>query len=321
VFIGGSNRLLLSQGKGTFREATELRPLLDWNFKAEDDAPSAGAAFGDFDRDGRPDLLIGHHPKRPWTKPVPLRLFRNLGCTRERAAFEEVTKKVGLAGIPMKAPHVEIRDFDNDGWPDLYASVFVFKGDRVYPLIYRNLGAAGAGALPKFQETTLVHRPDFPDEADRTMRGGSGPFYEKLVRERKINYTATGPSADFDGDGRLDLLLASWWPEQPAMLLKNETPGGSWLDVAVGSPRQGLNSMGLGCKVKAYRAGKAGMAAALLASEEIATGYGYTCGQPAVAHLGLGKEATCDVVIELPFGKGKVVWPDVEVNRKLAVTP
>ncbi len=26
----------------------------------------------------------------------------------------------------MKAPHVEMQDFDNDGWPDIYISIVKF---------------------------------------------------------------------------------------------------------------------------------------------------------------------------------------------------
>src|SRR5262249_52951523 len=145
------------------REAKELK--LDWGFKAEDDAPSCGVAFGDFDRDGKLDILIGSHTKQPWAKPVPLRLFRNLGSTMDKVSFEEGTGKVGLEKVPMRSPHVEMRDFDNDGWPDLYSAITVFKDGKVYPAVWKNLGAK-SGELPKFQETAFIHRKDFPTKED-----------------------------------------------------------------------------------------------------------------------------------------------------------
>ena len=60
--------------------------------------------------------------------------------------------------------------------------------------------------------------------------------------------------------------------------------------------------------------------ARFVASEQIATSYGYTSAQPPIAHLGLGALAECDVVIELPFGKGKVVKAGVKANQRLRVS-
>ena len=37
-----------------------------------------------------------------------------------------MTDSAGLVGLPMKSPHVEVQDFDNDGWPDIYTSIVKF---------------------------------------------------------------------------------------------------------------------------------------------------------------------------------------------------
>jgi hypothetical protein len=313
VMIGGPNRLFINLG-GKFREATEAG--LQTTFTREDDSPSCGVAFGDFDRDGRADILIGSHHKSPWTKPNAIRLYRNLGSTPKKVRFEDVTEEVGIVKYPMKVPHVEIRDFDNDGRPDLYTAIVIMRDGKVYPAIYKNLGAS-KGGLPKFQETAFVHRKDFPEQEDLpTAR--SRVFYEKLVANRKAMYFAPGPSGDFDNDGRLDLFLPSWWPNLPSMLLKNETPAGNFLSVTVVGSK-GVNRMGIGSVVRAYRAGRAGKPDDLLASEEIATGYGFCSGQPAVAHLGLGKATTCDLVVTLPHGKGRIIQRNVKANRRLRI--
>jgi hypothetical protein len=318
LYVGGPNRMFVNLGGGKFREATEIG--LKTTFSSESDSPSCGVAFGDFDRDGLPDMLIGSHHKAPWNKkPNAIRLFRNLGSTPQKVRFEEVTAKVGIVNYPMKVPHVEIRDFDNDGWPDLYTAVATMRDGKVYPAIYKNLSAA-RGELPQFQETAFVHRKDFPLEED-TPRARSGDFYEKLVANGKVMYYAPGPSGDFDNDGRLDIFLANWWPKLPSLLLKNETPAGGYLDVTVVGAK-GVNRMGIGAMVRAYnyKTGRGGESDAMIASEEIATGYGFCSGQPAVAHLGLGEAATCDLVITLPHGKGRIVRREVKANRRLEVS-
>lgn len=317
VFVGGPNRLFVNRGRGRFREATELN--LDWGFPAEDSAPSCGAALGDFDRDGRLDLLIGSHTKRPWADPRPLRLFRNLGSTPEMVQFAEVTEQVGLKPLPMKTPHVEIRDFDNDGWPDLYTATVIYKDGKTYPAIYKNLGAK-PGKLPRFEETAFIHRPEYPEKEDYHAGMRTREFYDRLASGRKLMYFAPGPSSDFDGDGRLDLMLPNWFSTQASLLLRNETAAGRYVDVEVVGA-DGINRDGIGSIVRAYPPGEAFVAggSGFVASEAIATGYGYASGQIPIAHLGLGELKTCDIVVTLPLNKGKIVRSNVATNSRLRI--
>jgi hypothetical protein len=67
-----------------------------------------GVAVADFDRDGRPDLLV-----TGWGRVA---LFRNVGGTR----FEDVTAAAGLDKGITWATSAAWADFDGDGWPDLY---------------------------------------------------------------------------------------------------------------------------------------------------------------------------------------------------------
>jgi hypothetical protein len=144
-------------------------------------------------------------------------------------------------------------------------------------------------------------------------------MFEKINREKKVMYTAPGPSGDYDNDGRLDLFLPSWWPERRSLLLHNETKGGNnWLRVQVEGTR-GVNRMGIGSRVSLYTEGKLGQAAALLGCREIATGYGYASGQPAYAHFGLGRAKKVDVEVILPHGKGKLTRKSVAANQVLKV--
>ena len=313
----GGNRLFVNDGAGKFSEPPGSRETFDWSRldppPRGDDTP-CGVAFGDVNRDGRPDLAVGHHFERPWVAPIANRLYLNRTGPDGKVAFEDVTAMTGLTPLPMKAPHVEIQDFDNDGWPDLLCSLVKFAGGRAHPLIFRNLGIRDG--LPRFEERTLGVN-DFPNDSDRSETR-TGAFFAKMIRDGKVIYSAPAPAGDFDRDGRLDLFFANWWVESPSLLLKNETPGGNWLDVRVAGAGK-LNRMGIGAVVRVYPAGKLGDAAALVGAREISVGYGYTSGQEAAAHFGLADVERVDLEIVLPHGGGKVVERDVKANQRLAV--
>lgn len=316
----GGNRLFVNDGHGHFRTAEG--PGARFQFPgAGGENMVCGAAFGDVNRDGRLDLLLGQHYSTPWREPIPNRLFLNRGERDGNPAFEDITGAAGLPPLPMKAPHVEIQDFDNDGWPDLYASLVIFAGNRPFPLLCRHRGLKNG--LPRF-ETDALGANDFPTPADREIRS-STRFSEKVLLERKVFYSAPGPSGDYDRDGRLDLFLPSWWAEAPSLLLRNETPGGHWLDVRVdgGHARhgRGLNRQGIGTRVAVYAAGRAGEAAALVGVQEIAVGFGYTSGHAASAHFGLGPADRCDIVLTLPHGLGTHTARHVRGDRVLLLTP
>jgi hypothetical protein len=309
----GNHRLFLNDGTGKFREAPGSREVFRWKVPGAEDTP-AGVCIADVNNDGLPDILIAQHYKQPWLNPVPVRLYLNRGIKDGVPTFEDVTEAAGLTPLAMKAPHVEVQDFDNDGWPDIYLSVVKFKDGKPYPVIYRNLGVKDG--IPRFREDAWAVN-DFPNKEDLALKR-VGDFFNKVLKDQKIIYMAAGPSGDYDRDGRLDLLLPNWWLEGRSLLLRNETPGGNWLDVRV-EGRDGVNRMGIGSKVKVYPAGKLGEAAALLGYREISAGYGYCSGQEAVAHFGLGQETKVDVEVSLPHGKGTLTNKGVAVNQRITM--
>ncbi len=311
---GGEHRLLLNDGRGKFRDAPGSREIFRWQTASADDTP-AGVAIADVNRDGLPDVVIGNHFKSPWTKPAPVRLYLQRGTKPGVPTFEDISAAAGLQPLEMKAPHVEIQDFDNDGWADIYTSIVKFQDGRPCPVIFKNLGSQDSSG-PRFRDDAWSVN-DFPTAEDKALRR-SGALFDKILAEKKIIYMAAAPSADFDRDGRLDLFLANWWIESPSLLLRNATPGGNWLDVVV-EGTGGVNRMGIGSRVNVYSAGKLGEPAALLGSREIAAGYGYCSGQEAVAHFGLGTAEAVDLEVILPHGKGSIVRKGIKINERLVV--
>ncbi len=267
-FVPFGNRLFLSRGDGTYREAVELADVFRWTPLHGEDWP-CGAAFGDLDGDGRLDLVLAIHCTTARNK-----VFLNRGLHDGVPQFVDVTADSGLADVvPARCPHVEIQDFDNDGRPDIYFSA-AWKDDdgNIVPLIYRNVSTPGSLRF----------------EAPR-------PVAEPMV------YFPAGPSGDFDGDGRLDLFLINWFADNHSRLLHNNSASDNhWLQVRVAG--RTFNRMGIGTKIRVYRAGHLGEAGHLLGYQEITIGYGYASGQAAIPHFGLGTVDAVDLHIRLPNG-------------------
>jgi hypothetical protein len=321
VFIAchdGGNRLLLNNRDGTFREAAWSPEAFAWPEAGGDDMV-CGVAFGDLDRDGDLDLVIGQHFERPWLEPVADRLYLNRGPGGDgEPRFEETGAACGLVPLPMKSPHLAVEDFDNDGWPDIATTIVKFADGRAHPVVFQNVGSEGGFSLPHFRAPALGVNP-FPTAEDRAV-GRPGDLFAKIGRERSILYTAPGPAADYDRDGRVDLFLASWFPEVPSLLLRNETATGNhWLAVRVAGTG-GVNRMGIGARVHLYPAGGLGDIGKRIGTREIAVGSGYASGQEAVAHFGLGPHRTCDVEVVLPHGRGRITRSGVGADRYLTLT-
>jgi len=208
IFVAGSNRLIMSDGAGSFAEvATDV---FDWEtFGDEDDV--AGVSVADVNRDGLLDLAVGHHFNSTVDDDtsVAVRLYLNQGG----GEFQDVTEEAGLIPLPTKAPHVELNDFNNDGWPDLLTSASADGG----PALFTHTGLDGD--MPRF---------DPPQ--------GLGDD----------QYWVTAPSTDYDRDGRLDVFLVEWEPALPSILLHNETASGNWLELSVDEP----GSHGIGWRVE-----------------------------------------------------------------------
>jgi len=266
IFVGHSNRFFLSDGDGTYSEPASLRETFTWQPLHNEDWP-CGAVFGDLNRDGKLDLVLAIHGE-----PARNRVYLNRGTDRGGVPrFEDVTGAAGLPDQwPRKCPHVEIQDFDNDGWPDLYFSAGWHDANgTITPLIYRSLGGE-AGGIPRFAA------PKAPEESTTV-------------------YFPAGPSADYDNDGRVDLFLVNWFAGNHSRLLRNTSQSGGWLTVRICSAGK-ENHEGIGSKVT-LRSGDA-----LLGYREITTGYGYASGQIPLAHFGLGDAAAVDVEIRTPGG-------------------
>ena len=276
-FVGHSNRFFVSRPGGGWHEPEDLRKTFAWEPLDGEDWP-CGAAFGDLNGDGLPDLALAIHGRKARNK-----VFLHRGVKDGVPLYEEVTGQAGLPEHwPEKCPHVEIQDFDNDGRPDLYfSSGWKSPDGRITPLIYRNV--------------------EIRDTIPRFKAPSPGP-------DDTVVYFPAGPSADYDGDGRVDLFLVNWFEGNYCRLLRNDTPAGNWLEIEIVG--RSVNRMGIGAVVSIETDERR------VGVKEVSMGYGYASGQPPTVHFGLGEVDKVTVRVTLPNGK-EMVKEWVKANQKM----
>ena len=155
-----------------------------------------GAAVGDYNNDGRPDLLV--------TCLNGVVLYRNNGD----GTFTDVTKQSGLGSDSGWATGAAFGDYDKDGWADLFVSHYVdFHLD--------NLPAFGAGKACSYLGIEVQCGPrgllGLPD--DLYHNNGDGTFTDVSkkagVDDSERRYGLTSIWSDFNNDGKLDLFVTN----------------------------------------------------------------------------------------------------------------
>jgi hypothetical protein len=278
-------RLLINNRNGSFREAPNS--VFTWDTYGNSDDVT-GIAVRDLNRDGRPDIVLGHHfaSTLDQGRRVPIRAYLHSGLdTSGNPTFRDVTVDSGLPALATKSSHVELVDMDNDGWPDIVTTASAAGGSR--PAVFRNTGAVDG--VPRFAAADGLGSPQ---------------------------YWPTGATADVDRDGRVDVLVVDFDPNRPSLFFHNDTAGGHWLEITVATPHRGV-----GARVEVFAAGHLGSSAHRIDDAEVAVAAGYAGGVPARVHVGLGALSSVDVRVTLPRGGGVIELRNVLVDRRLDVVP
>lgn len=237
----GGNRLYHNNGDGTFADVTQKAGVGGSGW-------STSAAWVDLDNDGYLDLVVlryvqwdfddiwcGEHREGfraychpDYFKPIAPLVYHNNG----NGTFTEVAEKVGLAK-PAKGLGIAMADYDRDGHMDLF-----FANDSMVEFLYHNKGDG------TFEEVGLLsgvaadadghtYAGMGVDFADYRNDGWPDIVVTNLANQRYALYHNNGDGtftysspgtgisritmthsgwgvrfADFDGDGRKDLLIA-----------------------------------------------------------------------------------------------------------------
>lgn len=256
---------------------------------------AGGVAVADLNRDGLLDVVVGNHIHSGGLleRGIPAaRVYLHRGLDQDGSPqFEEVTEAAGIPDVNTRVPHVEIVDFDADGWPDLHTSLS--RGDSTLPTTFRHTGIDETG-VPQFSIPSGLG-----DERTSMPPPLENPWDDLVGIPR---YWATGASADYDRDGRIDSFMVEWFPELPSAMFRNETTdtgNGLFVDVVP-------HADAIGAKVEVYCARGLGDADQLIGAREISIEVGYAAGLPTELHFGVGWATKVDLRVTLPNG-GEVI--------------
>jgi hypothetical protein len=199
-----------------------------------------GAAVGDFDNDGWPDLVV--------TCFGGIVLYRNNGD----GTFTDVTKQAGLGGDSGWATGAAFGDYDNDGYDDLFVSHYVDLNLDNLPefgslktCLYHGIAVQCGPRGLKGAPDKLYHNNGDGTFTDVSKQAG--------VDAPENRFGLTAMWEDFDNDGRLDLFVTN--DGQPNYLYHNDGQG-HFTDVAFDAgtavDRNGLEQANMGLALGDY---------------------------------------------------------------------
>ncbi|MGD0902148.1 MAG: CRTAC1 family protein [Terracidiphilus sp.] len=271
--------LFLNNHDGTFREDGLMRGLAVSPEGME--MAGMGLGVGDYDLDGRLDILKTHFQLQP---PG---LYHNQG----KGEFEDRAHAAGLSGTREHLGWgVGIVDLDNDGYPDLF-----WVTGNIYPEIER--------VNPRFPYKGP--RMLFRNRGDGTfarMGDEAGPAINARHVSRGCAF------GDFDNDGDLDMVIMNH--HEPPSLLRNDAPKENhWLKVRLEGTKS--NRSGIGASVLVRYGGKVQVQAVLSQSS-------YVSSNDPRLHFGLGAETSADIEVRWPLGAVEK-YPAQAANRLVTI--
>ena len=296
----GSDRLYHNKRNGSFEEvAGDVLPHTPWF--------SMGTDVADVNNDGLFDLMgsdmagsghykskigMGDMEKSSWflTTSRPPQYMRNsLYLNAGRGRFLEIAQLAGLANTDWTWS-LKFADLDNDGRIDLFGTNGMTHDQTNSDLVAQAESFDTPAEKAAFWQKTPPKRDrNFAFRNLGDLRFASvGPRWG--LDFNGVSYGAT--IADFDGDGDLDLAVASL--EDPVRLYRNESKTGHLIKIRLKGRKR--NSHGIGAKITIQT--EAGIQARYLNSCQ-----GYASANDPIIHFGVGDATAIKrLTIRWPLG-------------------
>ncbi|MGB8481058.1 MAG: CRTAC1 family protein [Acidobacteriaceae bacterium] len=175
-----------------------------------------GAAVGDYNNDGWPDLLV--------TCFGGVVLYRNNG----NGTFTDVTKQAGLGNDSLWAMGAAFGDYDGDGYADLFV-------DHYVDLNLNDLPTFGSRVTCKYHAISVQCGPrGLKGSSDNLYHNDGDGTFTDVSKQAGVDdaqglYGLTAVWHDFNADGRLDLFVDN--DGEPTYLYRNDG-NGRFTDIA-----------------------------------------------------------------------------------------
>ena len=289
-----SNRLFRNRGDGHFEETTAEAGA---GVLGDHARAGMGVAVGDPFGTGLASLFVTNFGGEPNS------LYKNVQAT----LFEDAGADAGAGPIGMRSVRwgTHFADFDNDGWPDLYA-----VGGHLAPRIVRLAGHYKSGAAKYVEAGDAAYAQ--PTVLLHNRGGGLFEPWRDAGDLARIRMVGRGSAvADVDGDGALDLFIVDL--DGPARLFQNVAGGrGGWISIG---PRIGPGGRTvLGTRVRVTAGGRS-------QTQWYSVSPSYASGSLVDLHFGLGDAQKVDEIeITWPGGE-RQVFRDVAARRAYSVQP
>jgi enediyne biosynthesis protein E4 len=244
-----------NNGDGTFaNRALEAGVALSEDGKAYS---GMGVDFADYDNDGRPDIIVTDLATELYA------IYRNEGNGLFR--YSTLPTGLGLLSARSSGWGVGWRDFDNDGWKDLFVA---------QSHVMDNIDLVTPG-LP-YKEVPLLAR-------------NVGGKLERVPIDGAAAVAGRGAAfGDLDGNGTIDVVMAVLGA--PSVIFRTTRNGNHWLIVALAGSRG--NRDGFGAKVTVN--GQTGYVSS--------TG-SYLSANDKRLHFGLGAAREATIEVRWPGGR------------------
>jgi len=314
AFDGVADMLYHNNGDGTFSDATVASGLYN------DSGKELGVVFGDVDLDGDPDLYLANDKTLNF-------LYLNDG----KGIFEEVGLLAGTAynedGDVEAGMGVDMGDYDNDLYPDLFVTNFQWETNT----LYKNLGdgtfidetfLAGLGKDSIAYLSWGTHFFDFDNDGDRDLFIANGHLESDVEKyenatfaqrnqlfinndSRFVQYAVEGTAlelqrvsrgaafGDYDNDGDIDVLVANVL-DTPTLMRNDGGNKGNYLQLRLRGNKS--NRAAIGARVEVHAGG-------LVQGNEVRAGSSFLSQNDLRLHFGLGTaDAVENVVVYWPSG-------------------